>query len=150
MNREVEPSNLEPSGEFAASVRDFRAAVTHVADRETARPVPANWLAPARKRRRSAQQRVVLGWACAVLLGIAAVPFSSHPGHHVVTHPIAQTVTAPAAESDTALLEDVDTDISETVPSSLEPLAELDSLNTSSDTSGNGAPLAKTEKTNAR
>ncbi|HEX5236519.1 MAG TPA: hypothetical protein VFW25_14465 [Silvibacterium sp.] len=153
MNNKPDPSDLEPCGEFAASVRDFRSAVTHVADRETARPVPADWLAPARKRRRSEQQRVGLAWACAVLLSVAAVPFSSHLHHNVGTHSIAQTASAPAPESDTALLEQVDTDISASVPSSLAPLAELDNwnaeaTNTSRSSSGNGTPLANTENTN--
>lgn len=140
-------TDIEPSGEFAASIRDFRSAVTHVADRETAGTVGAGWLAPARKRRRSAQQRMVLGWAAAALLCLATLPLATHSHHAVVAPPAVQTATtiAPAAESDSALLEQVDTDLSESVPSSLTPLTDLDS---SSDASQIGT-LNHTEKTNA-
>lgn len=153
MNTRPDPNPLDPSGEFADAVRDFRSAVTHVADRETAQPLPTEWLAPARKRHRSAQQRAGLAWAFAVLLGVAAVPFSSHSHHSVAVHPVAQAETAPAAEADTALLEQVDTDVSASVPSSLAPLAELDTwntelTNTSSSSPADGTPLAQTEKTN--
>ena len=60
MNSDMEHNSLEPSGEFAASIRNFRSAVAHVADRETARPVAPGWLAPAQRRRRSAQRRMIL------------------------------------------------------------------------------------------
>lgn len=147
--------NIEPSGELAASIRDFRSAVKHVADRETARPVAAGWLAPARKRRRSHQQRVVLAWACAALLCLATLPWSSH-SHSTAAHPAisaAAVSVAPAAESDTALLEQVDADVSESVPSSLAPLAELDSwnaasANVSSGSSATAKTLKSTERTN--
>lgn len=147
-NKETE---IEPSGEFAASIRDFRSAVTHVADRETAGPVGAGWLAGARKRHRSAQQRMVLGWAAAALLCLATLPLATHSHHPVLAPPVVQTATtvAPAPESDSALLEQVDTDLSESVPSSLAPLTELDSLtNTSTNASSNGT-LNHTETTNA-
>jgi hypothetical protein len=147
-NRE---SEIEPSGEFAASIRDFRSAVTHVADRETAGPVGAGWLAGARKRRHSAQQRMVLGWAAAALLCLATLPLATHSRHAVIAPPALQTATtaAPAPQSDTALLEQVDADLSESVPSPLAPLTELDSwTNASSDASNNGT-LNKTETTNA-
>jgi hypothetical protein len=145
MNLEHE-TNLEPSGEFAAAIRDFRSAVEYVAARETARPVSANWLVPARKRQRSAHQRMALGWTLAALLCIATLPFSIH-SRHVTVHPvIAPIATAPAAESDSALLEQVDSDVSESVPSSLAPLTALDSwnttsANTSSVSSANGTTL---------
>lgn len=146
-------NNIEPSGELAASIRDFRSAVTHVADRETARPVAAEWLAPARKRRRSHQQRVVLAWACAALLCFATLPWSSSHSHRTVVHPAisaASVSVAPAAESDSALLEQVDADVSESVPSSLAPLAELDSWNAASAnvSSGSSRTLKSTERTN--
>jgi hypothetical protein len=148
---------LEPSGEFAARIRDFRSAVEHVAARETARPVAAGWLALAQKRRRSAQQRMILGWACAALLCFATLPFSTS-SHHAAPPQIVPvavaTATVPAADSDTALLEQVDTDVSESIPSSLAPLAELDSwstqtTNNSSDSSVNRTALNSTERTNA-
>ena len=159
MNSDMEQNNLEPSGEFAASIRDFRSAVTHVAERETSRPLNASWLAPARKRRRNAQQRMALAWtACAALLCFATLPFFSH-SRPSPAHPAAPTLAAAAAtsvsanpESDTALLEQVDTDISESVPPSLAPLADLDSLNpASSNTLGDSSAHKKslrTESTN--
>jgi hypothetical protein len=153
MNSDMEHNSIEPSGEFASSIRDFRSAVTHVANRLTALPVSANFLAPARKRRRLAQTNMVLGWACAALLCFATLPFAtlpfanhSHPA--AVLHPAVTTVVAPArsADSDTALLEQVDSDVSESVPSSLAPLSELDnwnstSTNNSSESYDNGSAL---------
>ena len=152
MNSEKE-NTLEPSGEFAARIRDFRSAVEHVAARETVRPVAAGWLAPARKRRQSAQRRMILGWACAALLCFATLPLSI-PSHHAVPPQVVPAATAPAAESDTALLEQVDTEVSESVPSSLAPLAELDSwstqtTNNASESSVNRTALNSTERTNA-
>jgi hypothetical protein len=156
MNSDIDNTNIEPSGDFAKSIRDFRSAVTHVAERETAIPATAGWLAPARKRRRSTQQRIALGWACAALLCFATLPFSSHSHHSATVNPVAAVTTVPAepsAESDTALLEQVDSDVSESVPSSLAPLTELDNWNTasanpSSDSSENGTTLRQTESTN--
>jgi hypothetical protein len=148
-------NNIEPSGELAASIRDFRSAVTHVAERETARPVAASWLAPARKRRRSHQQRIVLGLAFAALLFLATLPWLSH-SRPAATQPAIQATAAaaPANDSDTALLEQVDADVSESVPSSLAPLAELDSWNSASTNTSNGSSAARTtqrptETTNA-
>lgn len=148
--------SIEPSGEFAASIRDFRSAVTHVAEREAGRPIAANWLEPARKRHRTAQHRMALSWACAALLCLATLPITIHSRHDAVAHNVTPAAIAPAAspDSDTALLEQVDTDVSESVPPSLAPLTELDNLTaTSSDTAGSashriGAP-AQTESTNA-
>jgi hypothetical protein len=168
MNSETEYTTLEPAGEFAASIRDFRSAVTHFADRETAQPVPANWLAPARKRRRHAQQRMVLGWAAAALLCFATLPLSMHSRHAVIPGAISSAIpgaipgaiapavaiaAAPAADTDSALLEQVDTEVSRSVPASLAPLTELDSTgldslnktsSTTSSDSSNGA-LTQTE-----
>jgi hypothetical protein len=154
MKSDMEQNNLEPTGEFAASIRDFRSAVTHVAERETSRPVTADWIASAQKRRRSTQ-RMTLAWGWAALLCLATLPFFSH-SRQVAIHPAAPAVAAvaPAPESDTALLEQVDMDVSESVPPPLAPLADLDSLDTtSSDTlsgsSANGKSLPRTESTNA-
>ena len=81
--------DLEPTGEFAAGVCDFRAVVTHVAERETARPLAIDWLAPARKRRRSHQHRLVLGWACAAALCFATVQLTMMPiSIHVSPAPV--------------------------------------------------------------
>lgn len=140
MNVENE-NKLEPSGEFAALLRDFRSAVEHVTAREMERPVAANWLVPARQRRRSAQQRMALGWACAALLCLATLPFSMHSRHVNLPPAIANApvAVAPATESDSALMEQVDTEVSESVPSSLAPLADLDSLNTTSANTSSGS-----------
>ena len=147
-NRETE---IEPSGELAASIRDFRAAVTQVADRETAGPVGAAWLAGARKRHRSAQQRMVLGWAAAAMLCVATLPLATHSRHAVMAPPAVQNAAtvAPAPESDTALLEQVDTDLSESVPSPLAPLTDLDSWTNTSNNASSNRTLNKTETTNA-
>lgn len=152
MKPETEHNTLEPSGEFAASIRDFRSAVTHIAERETARPVPADWLAPARQRHRAAQHRMILGWACTALLCFATLPIHFH--HAALVSPVAPTAAATArpAVTDTALLDQVDTAVSESVPSSLSPLTDLDnwdttSTNTSGNSSNHGTP-AQTEKTN--
>jgi hypothetical protein len=154
MNSDMEQNNLEPTGEFAASIRDFRSAVTHVAERESSRAVTPGWLAAARKRHRSTQT-MALAWGCAALLCVATLPFFSHSRPSAI-HPPAPTVAAaaPSPESDTALLEQVDTDVSESVPPPLAPLADLDNLDTaSSDTfSGSSAhakSLPRTESTNA-
>lgn len=152
--------DLEPTGELAAGIRDFRAAVTHVAERETARPLAVDWLAPARKRRRSHQHRLVLGWACAAALCFATVPFAIMPlTTHSTSAPIQIGQQAPAPlvqtnepESGSGLMEQIDADVSESVPSSLAPLAELGSTDTAS-TSGDspfaGAVLAQPGSSNA-
>jgi hypothetical protein len=149
MKSGIENKSLEPSGEFAASIRDFRSAVTHVAERETAHPVTTAWLDPARKRRRAAHQRIALGWACAALLCFATLPFFSHSRPVAMVHPVAPATTAAAStESDTALLEQIDTDVSESVPSSLAPLAGPDSWNTASTNTSSDSSLQQTESTN--
>lgn len=162
MKSDMEYETLEPSGEFAASISDFRSAVTHVAQCETAQPVSADWLAPARRRHRKAQLKVGLGiavgWACAALLCLATLPLFTHP-HHGAIAPVSQAAAASPARSgaappDQALLDQVDTNIAASVPTSLEPLAELETWNstsTNASTSGdstNGTSLNQTEKPN--
>ncbi|HUY81784.1 MAG TPA: hypothetical protein VMU92_08685 [Acidobacteriaceae bacterium] len=156
MNTQFEQNSLEPTGELANTIRAFRSAVTHIASRETARPVSADWLAPARRRRRRARQTMMLAWACAALLFLATLPFSLS-SHSAAPQPVitAATAHAPVHEADNALLEQVDTDVSETVPSPLKPLAELASWNSDSTStsasnsasrsSSNGSALAPTE-----
>ena len=152
MKSDIEQKSLEPSGELASSIRDFRAVVTHIAERETAQPVSAGWLSPARQRRKRAQQNMVIAWACAMLLGLAVLPFSFGP-HPMPTQAAMAPVAAPAPESDSALLEQVNANVSESVPSPLAPLADLETWSsTSATTSGgssvNGASSAHMEKTN--
>lgn len=158
----LKDQNMEPSGEFAAAIRDFRAAVTHVAARETARPMAADWLAPAMKRRRTHQHRMVLAWACAAALCFATVPFAIMPltsnSGSAPVHVAMQTpATAPVAqhhEADNGLLRQVDEQVSESVPSSLAPLEEMENMNTASATGPsdpfvNGAALAQLGSTDA-
>lgn len=153
----------EPSGEFATAIRNFRAALTHLAERESARPMAADWLAPARKRRRSHQHRLILAWACAAALCVAALPFAPLPfGHQpepatvtrAAIEPAGSAALGPKAATERTLLEQVDEQVSEPVPSSLAPLAEMDnwgnaSTNTASDSSLGGMSLALSEGTNA-
>ena len=140
-------TSLEPRGEVANSIALFRTAMHFIAERETARPLAAEWLAPARRRHRAAQRRMVLAWACAVALCFAVVPLSMHAPHAPRSAQFVHTpsVQPPTEESDTALLEQVDTEIAEPVPSSLAPLTELDSWNSTTSTTES---LHTTEKKN--
>jgi hypothetical protein len=132
--RDVSEPSLEPTGETAASIGLFRIAMHSIAERETARPVPSDWLIPARQRQRRAQRRVVLAWACAAALCVAVVPRATHHPHDVSHNGAAAPPAAVAQteESYTALLEQVDNEVSAPVPDSLAPLTELDSWNSNS------------------
>jgi hypothetical protein len=145
-------NDLEPRGETAASIELFRDAMHSIAERATERPVPTDWLLPARRRHRTAQRRMVLAWTCAAALCFAAVPLSLHtsrpvdPAHALSAKVVvAQPAPAQPPESESALLEQVDNAIAEPVPSSLAPLTELDSWN--STTSSTDSSI-HTEKTN--
>lgn len=148
-NRE---QTMEVAGEFGESIRDFRAALNHVAERETATPMmTANWLAPARLRQRRHHQHVALAWACAaVLCAATTLPFMVHPHPGVAVHPAVQAITTTTATVEapqSGLLEQVDEDVSESAPSSLAPLTEMDSWNTTNASSENSTQ--PTENTNA-
>lgn len=154
----INEHELEPTGEFASDIREFRAAVTHVADRETAHPLAIDWLAPARKRRRSHQHRLVLGWACAAALCFATVQLTMMPiSIHVSPASVRTAQKAPAplaqpSEPETGLMEQIDADVSESVPSSLAPLSELgstDTASTSGDSPFGGVVLAQPGSANA-
>ncbi len=138
-------AQLEPTGALQESIRDFRSAVHHVAQRETSQPVPANWLAPAQGRKRAAQRRLMLAWACAALFCAGIVPLSTHLHHAQQAQQ--QMAATQSDAADTALLEQVDSAVSESVPSSLAPLTALDSW--SSSTSTNESSTNPMEKTNA-
>ena len=143
-------NDLEPRGEVAASIELFRDAMHSIADRATQRPVPSDWLLPARRRHRSAQRRMVLAWTCAAALCFAAVPISLHTSHpsgpaHPLTGKVVTTQPAPSPDSENALLEQIDNEVAETVPSSLAPLTELDSWNAATSTKDSSI---HTEKTN--
>jgi hypothetical protein len=143
--------SLEPRGEFATSIRLFRSAVDHVAQRETSRPVAANWLAPALHRKKVAHRRIVLSWVCAAVLCFAALPISIHL---LETTPVSTQQDAnltndkaDTALTDTALLEQVDSEVSESVPASLAPLATLDSWDA---TTSSTETSLNTERKNAQ
>lgn len=148
-SREILPPDetaFEPAGGFAADLRNLRTAVHCAAERKTAQPVPANWLAPAKLRRRAGQRRLVLAWSCAALLCISALPFLHHTKPVVVRPAIAHVQTDV---DDTALLEQVDTAVSESVPSSLAPLDSLDSWSSTDSNEITTEPsLNKPEKKN--
>jgi hypothetical protein len=115
---------LEPTGEFAADLRNFRSAVHQAAERETSQPQPlaSAWLIPAKHRYRTTQRRLILAWSSAALLCVGALPLL----HNATRVAPAPAVVAQSEAEDTALLEQVDTAVSESVPSSLAPLATLD------------------------
>jgi hypothetical protein len=130
---DISAASLEPIGETAASIELFRVAMHSIAERETSRPVASDWLAPARKRQRRAQRRMVLAWACAAALCFAIAPRAIHThdmahGGSVISHAAPQQTE----ESYTALLEHVDNEINAPVPDSLAPLTELDSWTSTS------------------
>ena len=139
---------LEPSGQFAADLRNLRSAVHRAAERQVQRPLAPAWLISATRRQRAAHRRVMLAWAlvgtCAALLCAATLPLL-HRATPTAAPPVAQF---PSHQTDdTALLEQVDSAVSESVPSSLAPLATLDEW--SSTTSPNTEPsLNKPEKKN--
>ena len=153
-NTQLEDNSLEPTGELANAIRGFRSAVSQIADRETAQPVAADWLAPARHRRHRARQTMTLAWACAALLCLAMLPFS-FSSHQAAPHPgtVAVAPAARAQQSDNVLLEQVNTDVAETVPSPLQPLVDLENLSSESTSASNsvsrssasGSALAPTE-----
>lgn len=147
-NRE---EKIEAAGEFGESIRDFRAVLNHVAERETATSMlTANWLAPARKRQRRHHQRLALAWVCAaVLCAATTLPFMVH-SHAGALHPAVQaisTTTATVEAPQSGLLEQVDEDVSESVPSSLAPLTEMDNWNNTNASNENSSQ--PTENTNA-
>jgi len=117
---------------LANSISQFCAAVHHVAERSTGSTTAGSatdWgFEQARGRRRSAQRRVMLEWAVAAALCVAAlVPAVGFYREHA-----AQVRTAQQAqmlqqrEADTALLDEVSSELSEAVPDSMRPLAEMD------------------------
>jgi hypothetical protein len=148
----ITDASLEPSGEVAESIALFRAAMHSVAmhsvakhsmeARETAQPVASvvanDWLQPARHRQRHHQRTTILAWssamACAAALSFAIVPraLQTHTAAH--NDPVHVAAQPQSEASYTALLEQVDNEIAEPVPSSLAPLTELDSWNSTGST----------------
>jgi len=128
---------LEPAGQFGADLRNLRSAVHRAAERQTTQPVSFGWLNAAKRRRQTAQRRMVLAWTCAALLCVAALPFlhrarpAAGPSVAVTRSTASQTLSNT---DDTALLEQVDTAVTESVPSSLAPLATMDDWSSSTST----------------
>ncbi|GGH01930.1 hypothetical protein [Silvibacterium dinghuense] len=142
---ELEIGAIEP--EMAESIRLLRASLTNYAENQPNRPFSPEWLAPARRRERSAHRRMAFGWSLAGSLAAGALCFAMLPlSHHAAPQPVMQahtTIPAATQPSDTALLEQVDDAIDQSVPSPLAPLTELDSWN--STTSQEQNTLARTE-----
>lgn len=145
-HHEIEPADKFTPG-FEEEIKLFRSAMNHIAKRETARPIAANWLVSARKRQRSAQRRVALIWTCAAALCLVVLPISMQKAttHQPQAVPSVAVAAGQSNASDTALLDQVDTAIAASVPTSLAPLTEMDNWNT--DTSA-GTSLQSTEKKN--
>ena len=150
-NLQVAAENeLEPRGEVAASIKLFHDAMHSIADRATERPVPSDWLIPARRRQRSGQRRMILAWSCAAALCFSVVPLTVHTAHPGIAPPPptvsnAQPAAVEQPTSEDALLEQIDNEVSESVPSSLAPLSELDSWNSTTSTTESSI---HTEKSN--
>lgn len=130
---------------LANSISQFRAAVHHVAARSADSAM--DWgFEQARVRRRSAQRRVMLEWAVAAALCVAAlVPAMGFYREHAAQVRAAQQAQLlKQREADTALLDQVSSELSEAVPDSMQPLAETDADYVSYQTAG------ETEKKNGR
>ena len=91
----------------------------------------------------------MLAWTCAALLCVSLLPILHH-AKLVTSQPVAVVQNAANDAEDTALLEQVDNAVSESVPSSLAPLATLDSWSstTSTNESVTESSLNKPEKKN--
>jgi hypothetical protein len=143
-------SLLEPSGQFAADLRNLRAAVHRAAERQTAESVSFAWLNAAKRRQRSGQRRLMLAWGlaatCATMLCIGTLPYLHHAAP-VAGPSVAKVQPGTPKTDDTALLEQVDSAVSESVPSSLAPLATLDDWSSTASTSTE-SPLNTSEKKN--
>lgn len=135
---------------LAHSISEFRLAVHQIAARSVGPTIvgsPTEWgLEQARVRLRSKQRRVMLEWAVAAALCVAAlVPAVGFYREHAATlQAERQAQMLKQREADTALLDQVTSELSETVPDSMQPLAQTDADYVSYETTG------KTEKANGR
>lgn len=130
---------------LAHSISEFRLAVHQIAAQSTGRMT--EWgLEQAQVRRLSAQRRVMLEWAVAAALCMAAlVPaVGFYRNHAAAVRAEHQAQLLKQREADTALLDQVTNELSEAVPDSMQPLAETDADYVSYQTTG------KMEKTNGR
>lgn len=122
---------------LANSISQFRSVVHHIAARSAESAM--DWgFEQARARRRSAQRRVMLEWAVAMALCVAAlVPaVGFYREHAAAVRAEQQAQLLKQREADTALLDQVSSELSATVPDSLQPLAEMDSDYASYQTTG--------------
>jgi hypothetical protein len=110
----------------ANAIGEFRAAVHHIAARETESQL--DWgFGPALKRRHAAQRRLMLEWAVAAVLCVAAlIPAVGYYRHAATLKAEQQAQMLKQREADAALLEQVSSEISEAVPDAMRPLVEVD------------------------
>lgn len=128
---------------LANSISQFREAVHRIAEQQGEQAawqsgqIPGQILDQARRRRRSAQRRVMLECAVAMVLCVAmALPGIGYYRHHSARVREQQQAQAQRQrEADAALLDQVASEISETVPDSMQPLAEMDADSASDETS---------------
>jgi hypothetical protein len=119
--------------EIAESLKLYRSAMHHIADRMPARPFVAD-----RRNPLSFHLRLLLApaLAAAVAAGIF-LPLYSHR-HTVTVRPVtavSQQGAAVANVDDTALMNQIDSELSQDVPDALQPLADLSDQNTTATTS---------------
>jgi hypothetical protein len=132
---------------LANSISHFREAVHHIAEQQAPALSIATQLEQARKRRHSAQRRVMIEWAVAMALCVALLlPGIGYYRDRAVQAREQQQKQAQVLsqrEADAALLDQVASEVSEDVPDSMRPLAEMDSDYASSQISS-----GKAEKNN--
>jgi uncharacterized protein (DUF2252 family) len=122
---------------LANSISQFRSAVHHVAAQSEGSV--RDWgYESALKRKHVAQRRVMLEWAVAAVLCVAAlVPaVGFYREHAAQVRAEQQAQLLKQREADTALLDQVTNELSETVPDSMQPLAEMDADYASYQTTG--------------
>ena len=122
---------------LANGISQFRSAVHHVAAQSEAERT--DWgFKSALKRRHVAQRRMVLEWAVAAVVCVAAlVPaVGFYREHAAAVKAQQQAQLQKQREADTALLDQVSTALSATVPDSMEPLSGMDSDYASYQTTG--------------
>lgn len=112
---------------LANAISHFRSAVHHIAARSS-EPATDWGFASALKRRHAAQRRLVLEWAVAAVLCVAAVvpAVGFYRNHAAQVRAEEQARLLKQREADAALLDQVTSEISEAVPDAMRPLAEMD------------------------
>jgi len=129
---------------LASSISKFREAVRHIAENQAEPISVSQQLEQARRRRQSAQRRVMLEWVAAMALCVALLlPGIGYYRDHAARQRQQQQKALQQREADSALLDQVASEISEEVPDSMRPLTEQDS-----DYAGKQISTGETEKTN--